>query len=133
MQSSRWISVRDEINTLAGQLKKYAKYLKSQKENTRCSMSKLSFVQTEREVWNTYPGKELDSSEKVRYGHLNNALLAAQFFELICLNEFTPDTKQRKYDYLNGLSVQCRTVRYTYTGGCKPALGTRTLGVVSQH
>ena len=78
----------------------------------------MSFVKSERETWKTYTETtSFNPSQKACYGLLHDALLSADLFEPICLNDFTPNLPWKKYEYLKALVVPCKTVRYTYTGG----------------
>ena len=74
-------------------------------------------MQSEREIWHTYEGNRLTDTEADRYGSVNDALKAADFFEPVSLNNFTSEIPWRKYEYLKSFAVGSRTVRYTITGG----------------
>ena len=82
---SAWNGIRAQIIGLSTQLRKYGLYLKDQRNKTKCTTGKLSFVQMERKIWHTYEGKKsFSDSEKARYGLLNQQ--AADFvFVPICL------------------------------------------------
>ena len=118
MKTHSWRTIREDVQNLSTSLRQYAEYLKKQQENSRSSKSKLSFVQTEREGWHTYPATmTFSESQEKRYGTLHDALLTAGFFEPICLNNYTPDISWQKYEFFKGLIVPCKAIRYTYTGG----------------
>ena len=118
IKSGPWKSIRESILCLATNLRKYCTYLKEQRESSSKNKAKLSFVKSERKTWKTYTETtSFNPSQKARYGLLHDALLSADLFEPICLNDFTPNLLWKKYEYLKALVVPCKTVRYTYTGG----------------
>ena len=59
-------------------------------KSPKSSREKLSFVQSEREIWHTYEGNRLTDTEAERYGSVNDALKAADFFEPVSLNNLRP-------------------------------------------
>lgn len=65
-----WHNIRGCMLQLANNLRKYANYLKNQKENTATNARKISFVQSEREQWQTHNVKSLSRAEREHYGEL---------------------------------------------------------------
>ena len=120
MKMKTWRGVRDKIIALSNQLQKYSSYLKEQCKKMKLSHEKLQFVQTEREVWHTYDGnRKLTHLESQQYGRVNRALKDSEFFEPICLNDFTSGVPWEKFKFLKDLALTSKAVRYTYTGGNK--------------
>ena len=118
MKCAEWRGVRQCILTLATNIRKYCEYLKAQQESSSKNKARTTIVQSEREVWKTYEETtDMNHSQKQSYGLLHDALVSAEFFDVVCLNEFTPSLPWKKYEYLKALVVPCKAVRYTYTGG----------------
>ena len=117
MKLKAWSGIRKHIIDLSVEKVRFV-FKKDQRKKSKFNSEKITFVQTEREIWHTYKAKNLLSdTERSRYGVLHNALQEADFFEPVCMNEFVPDISWKKYEYLKGLEVTSKTVRYTYTGG----------------
>ena len=117
MHHQRWQKVRSYIQNLANNLRKYSNYLQNQQETTSSNAKKLSFSQTEGELWETINPKALSDKERVCFGSLEKALLEADDFQPICLNDFTPSISWQKYNFMKNLVVPCRSIKYTYSSG----------------
>ncbi len=117
MHLKRWNQIRSCIQQLANNLRKYSIYLKNQQEKTSASAKKLTFVQSERELWETINPKDLSDKEKDCFGSLQKALLEADYFQVLCLNDFAPTIPWQKYNFMKNLALSCKAIKYTYSSG----------------
>lgn len=114
-----WHNIRGCMLQLANNLRKYANYLKNQKENTATNARKISFVQSEREQWQTHNVKSLSRAEREHYGELHNALHDAEDFQVLFLNDFAPTVPWKKHNFMKGIALRCKAIQYTYSSGMK--------------
>ena len=51
-----------------------------------------------------------------RYQALHTAVIASDPYEKICVNDFAPGDARRRFDYVKGLIVPVKCIKFTYTG-----------------
>ena len=52
-----------------------------------------------------------------RYSRLVQALSAANYNDVICLNEYAPSEKWKRHKYMKSLTVPCKIAQFTHTAG----------------
>ena len=107
-----WNDIRSIIQQLANNLRKYSVYLKNQQQKTSTNAKKLTFVQSERELWETINPKALSAKEKECFASLQDALLKVDYFHVLCLNDFAPVVPWLKYNFMKNLSLSCKAIKY---------------------
>ena len=117
MHLKRWNEIRSIIQQLANNLRKYTVYLKNQQEKTLTNAKKLTFVQSERELWETINPKALSAKEQECFMSIQDALLKADYFQVPFLNDFAPVVPWQKYNFMKNLSLSCKAIKYTYNSG----------------
>ena len=51
-----------------------------------------------------------------RYQALHTAIIASDPYEKICVNDFAPGDPRRRHDYVRGLIVPVKCIKFTYSG-----------------
>ena len=112
-----WKSVYESLLRLADNLRRYATYLQHQTVSSQATHAK-KVLQADVDEWEVYQANIfIDSSTKrARYKLLHEALLHAQPYQPIFVNEYAPTDRRRRNEYVNKLVFPCKTIRYSYTG-----------------
>ena len=113
MKNQRWKAVQEAIYTLATNLQQYSVYLDSHREMSKQNSSRMT-VQTE--VDEIAVIAHCESVTPIRYDALYKAIENKAPFEPVFINEHALPDARRRYDYIKGLVVPFKCVKYTYTG-----------------
>lgn len=112
MKSQPWKAIQDAIYSLASSMQTYSKYLDSQREASQQNRSKM-IVETDIDEIGVLPSCE--NVPPVHYAALHKVIQDSRFFEPVFINEHAPPDARRRYNYIKGLLVPFKCVRYTYT------------------
>ena len=116
MKKTKWVGIKESILRLAENLRKYGNSLEKQSARTAESHKRL-FV-SDVDEWNILQPRLIGTpSEMAHYNELRKALHSINVYEVIFLNEFCPNDRKRKYDYLKNIFTPFNCTMYTYTGG----------------
>ena len=115
MKTQRWMSVCEAVRQLAGNLWQYAAYLDRQKAATKENQSRLD-VRSDVDDITVLAGKNLQPGPSARYHTLHQALEKSKDFEAVFVNDHAPPLAKRRCDYIKGLVVPFKCIKYTYTG-----------------
>lgn len=115
MKIQRWTSIRETVLHLATNLQQYASYLDSQKDATRENQLRME-VRSDVDEITILAAKSIHPGPVARYRTLHQALQKSKPFEAVFVNDHAPPDAKRRYEYMKGLVVPCKCVRYTYTG-----------------
>ena len=116
MKAKRWKSVCEVLTTLASNLQQYASYLVSQNETTKKNHARTEVRSDVDEILVIHGVRDVDVHTPC-YGPLHQALSQKDNFDVIFINEFAPPDPKRRYEYMKGLIVPGKCVKYTYTAG----------------
>lgn len=115
MQTKRWEVVHDAIHSLGTNLQQYAAYLNSQKEAAKENCSRMVNQTEVDEMVVLVAAKDIHPS--THYQTLHRAIEKKTPFEPVFVNEYAPPDARRRYEYIKGLIVPCKCVKYTYYSG----------------
>ena len=110
-----WMSVCEAVRQLADNLRQYVAYLDRQKATTKENQSRLD-VRSDVDDITVLAGKNLQPGPSARYHTLHQALEKSKDFEAVFVNDHAPPLAKRRYDYIKGLVVLFKCIKYTYTG-----------------
>ncbi len=117
MKRPAWKAVYESLLRLADNLRRYGTYLKQQTVANQTTHA-AKVLRADVDEWEVYAASIfIDSpTKRARYNPLHVAVLHAQPYEPIFVNEFAPTDRRRRNEYVNELVFPCKTIRYSYTG-----------------
>ena len=120
MKRMAWTSIREAVLRLADNLRKYKLHLEVKNSKVQ-SHHKLFKSASELEEYDirTHPAQsKIKPRLSAKYKDLHDALLEAENYQPICMNEFMPaaDRKDR-HEFLRELVMPSRYTHLKYTGG----------------
>ena len=99
---------------MATNLRQYASYLASHKETTEKNQARTDVRSDVDEISVIQGVKDIRSP---CYVTLHQALNVKGDFDVVFVNDFAPPDARRRYEYMKGLIVSEKCVKYTYTAG----------------
>ena len=115
MKTQRWMSVGEAVRQLPDNLRQYAVYFDRLKASTKENQSRLD-VRSDVDDITVLAGKNLLPGPSAQYRTLHQALEKSKDFEAVFVNDHAPPLAKRRYDYMKGLVVPFKCIKYTYTG-----------------
>lgn len=116
LKRKAWKAVCESLLRLADSLRKYASYL--EKKATASQGVHASKVQrTDVNEWKVYSlHTNITPTKKARYNILHEALLHAQPYDPVFVNEYAPSDRKRRNEFVDEFVAPCKVVQYSYTG-----------------
>ena len=100
-------------------LRKYANILETKNFNMQeTHASKRAFLNDDNTILKIIEAKITTKRTLVaRYSRLVQALNSVSYNDVICLNEYAPVEKWRRYEYIKTLTIPCKVVKFTHSTG----------------
>ena len=100
---------------LAESLRKYGSILEQQSKRTETNHKRM--LLSDVDEWNILEPKLNEKpSNQAHYHTLHKAMQAVEEYEPIFVNDFCPNDRRRRYDYLQKIFTPYKCTLYSYTG-----------------
>lgn len=116
MKRQQWLGVREAVLRLADNLRKHASYLEQQNVAVQeCQAKRM--CRSDMDDFDVLPAcSSIKPTFAARYGSLQSAILHANDFEPILVEDHSPSCPKQRYNYNQGMVVPVKCVKYSYTG-----------------